>query len=279
MVRTHARPVAHRRIARRRKPVNRRKINKLRLALWIAVLVLLGECVVVALVSPRFRVKALELEGVATIPTHKIAAQFAVPATQNLFLAPTADWASAITRLPGIERATIKKTLPGKLTVQVTERTPWATVRTFDGHWHTIDSNLIPFRTTKEPEAGLVRILVSDCAPWEALPGIVLPSVGIETAQECVRWSLDYRNFPLKQIEIDKDSKVCLVSQGGVLVKLGSGEKIPQKLQSLEQLLVERPDLKGNAPNLYVNLFAFDAPAVGLINPNTLTQTKPQIKP
>jgi POTRA domain, FtsQ-type len=270
MVRTHARPVAHRRIARRRKPVNRRKINKLRLALWIAVLVLLGECVVVALVSPRFRVKALELEGVATIPTHKIAAQFAVP---------TADWASAITRLPGIERATIKKTLPGKLTVQVTERTPWATVRTFDGHWHTIDSNLIPFRTTKEPEAGLVRILVSDCAPWEALPGIVLPSVGIETAQECVRWSLDYRNFPLKQIEIDKDSKVCLVSQGGVLVKLGSGEKIPQKLQSLEQLLVERPDLKGNAPNLYVNLFAFDAPAVGLINPNTLTQTKPQIKP
>lgn len=273
MVRTHARPVSHRRIARRRKPLNRRKINKLRLALWVAVLVLLGECVVVALASPRFRVKAVELEGIETVPARKVAAQFTVPATQNLFLAPTTDWAAAITRLPEVERATIEKTLPGKLKVTVTERTPWATVRTSDGQWHTIDSNLVPFRTTKAPEEGLVRILVSDCAPWEALPGIVLPSVGMEAAQECVRWAQVYKNFPLRQIEIDTVSKVCLVSQGGVLVKLGSGEKIPEKLTSLEKLLVERTDLKGDAPNLYVNLFASDAPAVGLINPNTLTPT------
>jgi POTRA domain, FtsQ-type len=278
MVRTSAPPISHRRRARHRKSVNRRRVNKLRIALWIALAVLLAECVVVALASPRFRVKGIALSGVASVPAKRVAAQFTVPATQNIFLAPTESWERAITRLPGIEQAEIRRAWPGILKVQVVERTPWASVRTADQQWHTTDKNLIPFRTTKQPEAGLIRILVSDCAPWEALPGIPLPSIGLEAARECVRWSESYKKFPLKQIEIDTGSKVSLVSQGGVLVKLGSGEKIPEKLTSLEKLLLERPDLTDAASNLYVNLFAADAPAIGFINPKVLKTAKLQIK-
>lgn len=265
MVRNSAPTIPHHQLASRRKRKNRRKINKLRLALGVAVAVLLGECVAVALASPRFHVKGVALEGMESVPAERVAEQFAVPPTQNIFLAPTRDWERAIQRLPGVAKARIQRKLPGTLAVEVTERKPWASVRIGQKQWLTVDENLVPFRSSAAPEAGLMRIVLADCAAWEALPGIALPSAGLETARECVHWAGVYQKFPVKQIEIDADSKVCLVSQGGVLVKLGSGEKISEKLTSLEKLLLERPDLKGNASNFYINLFAADAPAVGKI--------------
>ena len=264
MVRTAARPVTHRRMVRRHKALNRRKRHVLRWALGIATLVLVAECVVAALFSPRFHIKAVAITGLQTMPEGRLRKQFQVPTGQNLFLAPTHDWEKAITRLPGVESVTIHKHLPGQLEVMVQERKPWASVRTSDGSWHTIDTQFVPFRTTAQPEPGLLRILASDFAPWEALPGIPLPSAGLEAARECARWAADYRKFPVSQIEIDRGSKVCLNRVGGVPVYLGSSEKINQKLTSLEKLLTVRPDLitKDNTQLRYINLFAADAPAI-----------------
>jgi hypothetical protein len=127
-----------------------------------------------------------------------------------------------------------------------------------------VDTQFIPFRTTKQPEAGLLRILASDIDAWEALPGIPLPSTGLATAQECAHWAQSYQKFPLSQIEIDTGSKVSLGRVGGVRVQLGSGEKIREKLTTLERLLAERSDLVNSNQIAYINLFAADAPAIGL---------------
>ena len=251
-------------MVRRHKALNRRKRNVLRWALGIATLVLVAECVVAALFSPRFHVKEVAITGFQTIPEGRLRKQFQVPAGQNLFLAPTRDWEKAIARLPGVESVAIHKELPGQLEVVVQERKPWASVRTSDGNWHTVDMQFVPFRTAAQPEPGLLRILASDFAPWEALPGIPLPSAGLEAARECARWAADYRKFPVNQIEIDTGSKVCLNRIGGVPVYLGSSEKINEKLTSLEKLLTVRPDLttKDNTQLYYINLFAADAPAI-----------------
>ena len=265
MVRTAARPVSHRRRrVARRKSINKRKTNWLRLSLWLAVGVLVGECVAVAFLSPRFRIKQVALQGTRLLSNKQVTAQFSVPPTQNLFLAPVREWERAIERLPKVAHASIVRKLPGNLQVVVTERQPWASVRTQDGIWHVVDADFIPFRTTKHPEAGFLRILASDFAPWEALPGIPLPSVGLNTARECAHWAKIYQKFPLSQIEIDIDSKVSLSHAGGVRVLLGSEEKIQDKLTSLEKLLAERSDLLDSDRIAYINLFAADAPAIGL---------------
>ena len=264
MLRTHARPVPHLRLARRPKPINRRKPNILRRVLGAAVLVLIAECVAVALLSPRFQVKTTKVSGLKSIPLARIRAQFRVSKGQNLFLAPTGDWEESIARLPAVASVSIAKHLPGSLEVLVQERKPWASVRTKDGRWHTIDKNFIPFRVTASPEAGLLRILASDFEAWEAIPGIALPSAGLEAAQECADWISDYGKFPVTQIEIDAGSKVCLNRVGGVPVYLGSSEKTREKLTALEKLLAERPDLalKDSKSLHYINLFAADAPAI-----------------
>ncbi|MCX6368515.1 MAG: FtsQ-type POTRA domain-containing protein [Armatimonadetes bacterium] len=264
MLRTHARPVPHLRLARRSKPINRRKPNILRRVLGAAVLVLIAECVAVALLSPRFQVKTTKVSGLKSIPLARIRAQFRVSKGQNLFLAPTGDWEESIARLPAVASVSIAKHLPGSLEVLVQERKPWASVRTKDGRWHTIDKNFIPFRVTASPEAGLLRILASDFEAWEAIPGIALPSAGLEAAQECADWISDYGKFPVTQIEIDAGSKVCLNRVGGVPVYLGSSEKTREKLTALEKLLAERPDLalKDSKSLHYINLFAADAPAI-----------------
>ena len=264
MVRTHARPVPHLRLARRPKSVNHRKPNILRRMLVLALLVLVAECVAVALLSPRFQVKTTQVSGFKSIPLARIRAQFQVPKRQNLFLAPTGDWEKSIARLPAVASVSIEKHLPGSLDVLVQERKPWASVRTKDGRWHTIDEKFIPFRVTASPEAGLLRVLASDFDAWEAIPGIPLPSAGLGAAQECARWLADYRKFPVTQIEIDAGSKVCLNRVGGVPVYLGSSEKTREKLTALEKLLAERPDLaiKDSKSLHYINLFAADAPAI-----------------
>jgi hypothetical protein len=271
MLRTHARPVPHLRLARRSKPINRRKPNILRRVLGAAVLVLIAECVAVALLSPRFQVKTTKVSGLKSIPLARIRAQFRVSKGQNLFLAPTGDWEESIARLPAVASVSIAKHLPGSLEVLVQERKPWASVRTKDGRWHTIDKNFIPFRVTASPEAGLLRILASDFEAWEAIPGIALPSAGLEAAQECADWISDYGKFPVTQIEIDAGSKVCLNRVGGVPVYLGSSEKTREKLTVLEKLLAERPDLalKDSKSLHYINLFAADAPAIAEVLPTT----------
>jgi len=271
MLRTHARPVPHLRLARRSKPINRRKPNILRRVLGAAVLVLIAECVAVALLSPRFQVKTTKVSGLKSIPLARIRAQFRVSKGQNLFLAPTGDWEESIARLPAVASVSIAKHLPGSLEVLVQERKPWASVRTKDGRWHTIDKNFIPFRVTASPEAGLLRILASDFEAWEAIPGIALPSAGLEAAQECADWISDYGKFPVTQIEIDAGSKVCLNRVGGVPVYLGSSEKTREKLTALEKLLAERPDLalKDSKSLHYINLFAADAPAIAEVLPTT----------
>jgi cell division protein FtsQ len=239
--------------------------------LGAALLVLIAECVAVALLSPRFQVKTTKVSGLKSIPLARIRAQFHVPKGQNLFLAPTGDWEKSIARLPAVASVSIEKHLPGSLEVLVQERKPWASVRTKDGRWHTIDKNFIPFRVTASPEAGLLRILASDFEAWEAIPGIALPSAGLEAAQECADWISDYGKFPVTQIEIDAGSKVCLNRVGGVPVYLGSSEKTREKLTALEKLLAERPDLalKDSKSLHYINLFAADAPAIAEVLPTT----------
>jgi cell division protein FtsQ len=251
----------------RRKAVNKRKANWLRVALWVAVGILLGECVAVALLSPRFRIKRVRVEGTHSLPTERILAQLPIGREQNLFLAPLPQWRKNILRLPGVAQVSLERVLPSKLSVTITERTPWASVKTKDGLWHTIDESFTPFRTSKQPEPGLVPLIVGDIAAWEALPGVPLPSAGLETARECVHWVAADRNFSLLQIEINQDSGVSLRSKEGIEVKLGSGERIKAKLTSLEKLLAERSDLVRSNQIDYINLFAADAPAIGLRTP------------
>lgn len=264
MVRTAARRVPHRRLVGRRKGINRRRFNALRLALWIALGVLGLECLAVALLSPRFRVTHVSLQGTRRLSAKQVTAQFSVPPTQNLFLAPVHDWERAVASLPKVAQVSIARKLPGNLLVQITERQPWASVRTEDGLWHTVDKDFVPFRTTQQPEAGLLQVLASDFGAWEALPGIPLPSVGLDVARECAHWAEAYQKFPLHLIEIDTDSGVSLYRVGGVRVQIGSKEKIKEKLTSLEKLLAERSDLFSSNRIAYVNLFAADAPAIGL---------------
>ena len=271
MVRSAPRPVPHRRLSRTRQAAkrraNRRQANWPRRILSGTLLVLAVECVAVALLSPRFFVKRVTIQGQKTLPASLIRNQFTVALTQNLFLAPTREWQRRIGCIPGIASVSIQRTLPGTIHLVVQERAPWATVRTSDGRWHTVDTNFIPFRVGKQPEPNLPRIQVSDLAPWEAIPGMRLPSPGLVAAQICNRWAQVHPDFSITQIEIDQESNVCLNRVGGVPVRLGRAEGISQKLVMLEKLLSERPDLFYSTSIAYVNLYAADAPAIGPVLP------------
>lgn len=271
MVRSAPRSVPHRKLAASRatakRRTNRRRINWPRRLLVAALLTLAVECVVVALLSPRFAIRKLTLQGVESLSPALVREQLTLEPGQNLLLAPTSTWERQIERIPGVASASVERQLPGTIRIVVEERVPWATLRTKDGRWHTIDSSFTPFRVRATPEQNLPRILASDIAPWEVVPGMPISSPGLPTAQLCERWSRAHRELPLTQIEIDPRSKVCLNRVGKVPIHLGTGEGIRQKLTALEKLLAARPDLSYSTDIAYVNLLAPDAPAIGLLPP------------
>lgn len=270
MVRSAPRPVPHRRLARNRTavkhPLNRRRTNWPRRILLVALLILALECVAVALLSPRLYVRQLSIQGLETLSTSLVEEQLPISATQNLLLAPTQAWVRQVERIPGVASAQVQRALPGTIRLIVQERKPWATVRTSDGRWHTVDTSFIPFRIGKKPEANLLQILAFDLAPWEAIPGMPLPSSGLLAAQECERWIKAHPDFRISSIKIDQESKVCLNREGGVPVQLGMEEGLSQKLRALERLILERPDITYRTDIAYINLYAADAPAIGPIS-------------
>lgn len=270
MVHAPRRSVPHHRLAsaptkpKRRVQENRRKINWPRRVLIVALLILALECVAVALLSPRFSLNRLEIRGLETISREQIKAEVFWNAGQNLFLAPTGQWERNVTRIPSVDHVSVQRVLPGTIRVVVEERKPWASVLTFDGAWHTIDRTHVPFRLTEEPEPGLPRLLVLDIQPWEVLPGVPLPSKGLPDTHLCVAWASAHPNFPVTQIEIDKFSQVYLSRVGKVSVQLGSGERLHEKLSTLECLIQTRPELTYDNNISYINIFAPDAPAIGI---------------
>jgi hypothetical protein len=91
--------------------------------------------------------------------------------------------------------------------------------------------------------------------------GKPLVAPGIDTVSRCLAWSTAQR-FILDAVEIAPDGKLCLNRKGGLQIQLGTGVDLDKKLNALGVLLQRKPDLRDTQDIAYVNLFAYEAPAI-----------------
>lgn len=245
---------------------NRKSIRWAPLLLQIALGAFAVECIAALLFSPRLRVRTVAVTGNETIPTARLLKRMGTVVGQNLVRLPmNRIWQSVLAE-PTVETAEVRREWPDRVTLVVHERKPWASVQTPDGACYTIDAKMVPFRTGDAPEASLPRLRLAPADSDNPVPkvtlGVPMNAPGLGEVARCLAWATNRPDFVLEAVTIDTEGKLCLNRKGGVEIQLGSGSDLNKKLASLELLLEKRPGLKTGTDVAYVNLFAYDAPAI-----------------
>lgn len=160
---------------------------------------------------------------------------------------------------PAVAHAEVHRRLPSTIIVRVQERVPWATVKV-GGVCYTIDKDLVPFRKGRTPPAGLPLVVLEGRETGLRL-GKRVYDLGVREATECLQWAAARDDFPMTTVRVDQTGKLCLNRDGGAEIRLGSAMDLGKKLDTLASLLAQREDVaKGDFA--YINLYAFDAPAI-----------------
>jgi cell division protein FtsQ len=243
---------------------NRRRRSWSRLLLGWASAALVVECVVALLFSPRLAIRSVSVEGNTTVPTARVLALAGKIEGQNIVRLAAGRIREGVLREPTVETVAVRRTLPDRVQIVVKERQPWAAVLLPGGACFTIDQHLVPFRKTPEPEKGLPRLKLSVAAgrPSPVILGKPMTAPGLAQVSACLAWAHSEPDFRLDAVAIDPSGKLCLNREGGVQVQLGSETDLDKKLYALGLLLQRHPALRTAADIAYINLFAFDAPAV-----------------
>ncbi len=256
---------ANRLLARRR---NRIRPNYARAALRLSLLLFVAVSLAALFFSPRLWVRTVRIEGLQTISAERIAARLDLRPRTNLVLLPAARLKKAVEAEPAVARAHVRRVPPNSVLVSVEERRPVAVVQT-ENVFYTIDRALVPFRKSESAEPGLPLIVLgpaADTVQDEQTPLVPLGkrmiAPGLPEASKCLTWALGRASkFPLARIVVDPFGGLCLNRRGGAEVRLGTGADLDKKLSVLDLLLTKREDvLRGDVS--YVNLFAYDAPAI-----------------
>ena len=199
--------------------------------LLICLALILGLCVF-------FRVSGIEVEGNSLYTPEEIIAASGIEKGDNLFFINQFTAVSRIyAKLPYVEKAAIKRSLPNKLTIVVTESNAIACIAAEDGIWAIDRSCKLLSKVDADALVGLIRIdgLVPIApeagqliAPGEAeKPKVTyLSSILYQIDSLGLRESVTY-------IDISGISNPTFDFLGRFTVKLGSNENLEYKFQCL----------------------------------------------
>ena len=208
--------------------------------------------VVFALTSKRLVVRQLDIEGVRTVSPYEVAALANVPKGQNIFRY-LAFHEKALTRRilkgePAVEAAQVGLELPDTLAVRLTERQPYAVLRTKTGGGWLLDSKLVPYRVLATAR-GALPVIAMASPPAEVMLGKRLPPdvVGPVSSVYTLLDALKRNAYPslerLRVVTVDPNANLCLILTNGLCVKLGQPDGLASKLSQVEEALTADPSL------------------------------------
>ncbi len=137
----------------------------------VLALVLAVAGAVVVYTVPVFAVNQIEVTGNRQVATEDIRSATQVPEGENLLRVDTVAAASGVVANPWIERATVHRSLPSTLTVDVVERTAVAWIDSPEGVT-LIDASGTPFIQAEPPE-GAIHVTGSATDEEAVLEGAV----------------------------------------------------------------------------------------------------------
>lgn len=203
--------------------------------------------------SEHFEVRDITLEGAARVGRDEILAAGGIAAGANVFEIDPAEAAAKIRALPWIRSATVRRRLPGEVSVKVQERTAAAVVELEGLYLVDAEGSIFKRLGENDPDdlpilTGLTRQAVVDH-----------PEGAREAIQEALGLLAEYRDAGLEArapaSEVHRDGSTgwsIVLADDGTRVRLGSGP-YRVKLGRLGRLLQELSRKRMSAEYIYLD--------------------------
>src|SRR5262245_53181786 len=178
--------------------------------------------------SSVLTVRNVQVAGLRTIPVSTVTEAAAVPLREPLARVDVDEVQQRVERLPVVERAEISRSWPHTVSIQVTERTPVAAVRS-GGAYRLIDAEGVMYRTVDQPGKRLPVMTIG-----------TQPAVAHDAATEAAAVVATLPHRLVKRVsEVDAGTmdSIELRLQDGRRVVWGSAESSRLKARVLAALL------------------------------------------
>jgi cell division septal protein FtsQ len=180
---------------------------------------------------PGFRPKHVRVTGNIVVPTSEILAQAHIDRRRNMWLLSAGAMARRIEEIPYVLSAHVHRIPPASITIAITERHPFAVVRSGDES-ALVDSQLRVLESADD--AGALPTIV--LTPPVALePGIFLTQPAAATMRSALL-SLRAHDVSVEEID-DNNGDVSALLSGGVRVLLGDEANVHAAIPLIEPIL------------------------------------------
>lgn len=235
----------------------RRLRRNVRSLTHMAVVGLCVEVVLFLLTSPRLQVNRVLVEGGSPQLNYWAYSKMKSALGTNFFRAPVSSLETTVEEHPFTKDVTVSRRLPKTLVMRLSERKPYACVRS-GGRVYIVDEDLVAFRTTSAPLKGCAVLEVAGASPPQL--GKKWTSAYVRQAVRCLEVARD-RGLKAVSVSIDPDGYMCLNTVDRVQIRAGSPQDIEKKLYEASKFLMSQAVPLDQIQ--YVDVSCPSAPALG----------------
>jgi cell division protein FtsQ len=205
--------------------------------LYVAILtILLALGIALFLRSSYFAVEKIQIKGLEQIPENEIARLASGVIGQNLILLDQVWLNQNVMLHPLVEKAEIKRDLPGTLVIQITERTPVALVTVNQGVVEVDGQGIFLRRREGWPDRSY-PVINGITIPDTAGPGQKLELPGLQAALVLLGQAPSELIPLIGEVYVNPIQQMTLYLTDGVEVRLGIAKEWTTKLRALYELL------------------------------------------
>jgi cell division protein FtsQ len=230
--------IARQRRARRRRRGRATRLARVGGAILAGVLIVVGAVFGVRwlLISPRFTVAHVDVEGASRVSADRVRGAAAIPPGANLWRLDSAAVAARVAALPEIRRADVIRRVPDRLVIVVDERRPFTLVHAGRLHW--LDEEGRVLDEASRAVAPSVPV-VSGLSEAELASLRSDPSPRVREAIALIRTLLRRGSAlaaEISEIDVSRNDGPVLYTADAVEVRLGN-EEWEERLARLERIL------------------------------------------
>jgi cell division protein FtsQ len=236
---------------RRRRSILRRRIGVAVLAVVGIVAIVWGVGVVWR--APLLPVKVVKVSGTSRLTTESVLASAAIPAGATLPKLPKSQILARLRANPWIAQATLTRSLPGTVKIDVVERTPAAIVDaggadvwlvSADGHW----------LSRRSAEDTMALPTIRDAPGATPIAGKATGSTELLNALAVVEGLSPELRAKVRTVSVPTVDKTALTLADNIQVFVGSAEEMRKKDQLIRQILAKEKKL------VYINVRVVQRP-------------------
>jgi len=204
--------------------------------------------------SPRFSIRTVLVDGNHRMQAEDIATAGGVTVGRNIFELDLENVGKNIQNEPWVEKATVTRTLPSTVKINVVEREAWA-LTALGGELYLVTRDGDPFKRVTDGDP-LDLPVVTGLTPEKVAsdrPGVVAAlRRALDVVEDLDRAGIS-RRYPIQEVHLERDGTLVMtLGKEGIALYLGQ-TRFREKIEQAERVLTELSRRKANPSVIFLD--------------------------